>query len=145
MYLIPNFATASGPLNTFIDSIKLVFVNPVPKTTPVVVVILNELLLAENNKEPLLFCLIIPHSYFIINKNKYNLYLKSSMYKMFFKYDILLNKEQFPYIRYNKTFTKTIVSPIVDTHILLLHNTYISIYVQNNVNIFEELLNNWLK
>ena len=107
--------------------------------------ILNELLLAENNKEPLLFCLIIPHSYFIINKNKYNLYLKSSMYKMFFKYDILLNKEQFPYIRYNKTFTKTIVSPIVDTHILLLHNTYISIYVQNNVNIFEELLNNWLK
>ena len=112
--------------------------------------IMDELLISENSKEPLLFCLIIPHSYFIINKyknikNKYNLCLNSNMYKMFFKYDILLKKEQFPYIRYNRTFNKTIVSPIVDTHILLLHNNYINTYVQNNVNIFKELVNNWIK
>ena len=110
--------------------------------------ILNELTIAENNKEALLFCLIIPKSYFITNKNiknKYDIYLNSDKYSIFFKYNILLNKERFPYIRYSRNFKKTIVSSIVDTHILLLHNTHISKYVQNNVNIFKTLLNNWIK
>lgn len=97
---------------------------------------LNKFLInAEKYKNPLLFCIILPKSY--MNNNKItNKYLK---------YNIFLTKEQFPYIRYGRTFKKTIVSPIVDTYILIIHNDYISNFVKYNLNNFKNILNEWIK
>jgi hypothetical protein len=103
--------------------------------------LLKDLINAENNKEALLFCLIIPKSYFI-NRNYDKLTKK---FNYFFKHSILFNKDKFPYIRYNKTFTKTLVSPIVDTYIIILHNSNICPFVQTNIKKFRELVNNWTK
>ena len=56
---------------------------------------------------------------------------------------IILTKEKFPYIRYNRTFSKTVVSPIVNTHVLIFHNDYINDYVKENVINFETIILFW--
>lgn len=95
----------------------------------------NILIEAEEEKNPILFFIILPKSYIDYNKidNKY------------LKINIFLTKDQFPYIRYNRTFKKTIVSPIVDTYILIMYNDYISSFVKNNLNKFNDLLDGWIK
>jgi hypothetical protein len=93
------------------------------------------LLNAEKENNPLLFCIILPKSY--MDNNKIN--------NKYIKYNIYLTKEQFPYIRYGRKFKKTIVSSIVDTYILIIHNNYISNYVKNNLNNFRNLLHEWIK
>jgi hypothetical protein len=108
----------------------------------------SELTNAENNKYGLLFLLILPASYFKLSNinlftNNYG-NLPSNIHK-FIKYKKILSKENFPYIRYNRYMTKTIVSSIVKTNIIICHTSFISDYVSKNVLIFDSLLNNWIK
>ena len=97
---------------------------------------LDELTIANNNKEALLFCYIIPESYLKTNK-------LPDKIDEFLKYNILLDKKKFPYIRYSRTFNKTIVSPIVNTHIIICNTEYINKYVKINLNNFNNLLTEW--
>lgn len=98
----------------------------------------NELIEAENNKNQLLFFFILPISYF-----KYS-NIPSSM-KNFIKFDKILQKKEFPYIRYNRDFTKTIVSPIVITKLIICHTSFINNYVKYNVSNFLNILEDWIK
>ena len=104
--------------------------------TKVFIKSLNELIIANNNKEALLFCYIIPESYLKTNKLPQNI-------KQFMKYNILLDKNKFPYIRYSRTFNKTLVSPIVNTYIIICSTEYINKYVQFNLTNFNNLLTEW--
>lgn len=97
---------------------------------------LNELNVANENKLPLLFLFVLPYSYF-----KY--YVLPKDLSKYTKINILVPKEKFPYIRYNRTFTKTNVSPIVNTKLILCHTDYISSYVSENVQKFMVILNEW--
>ena len=97
----------------------------------------EQLLLAEESKEPLLFMYIIPSSFF---RNTSNDFPKSK----FMKFDTYLKKDNFPYIRYNREFTNTVVSGIVDTRITILHTNYINNYVLRSVNDFNETLKLWI-
>lgn len=101
---------------------------------------LNFLEISENNKEPLLFLFIIPQTYFN-NKSTNNLYL----FDNFLKFDILLNKNQFPYIRYSRDFKNTVVKPIVLTRLFICATSHISDYAKENLNNFNNILNEWLK
>ena len=108
----------------------------------------NELHNAEKNKYGLLFLLILPASYFkLSNINLFNNNYGSLPHDIqkFIKYKKILSKEKFPYIRYNRDMTKTIVSSIVKTNIIICHTSYISEYVSKNVLMFDSLLNNWIK
>ena len=95
--------------------------------------------IAENNKEPLLFLFILPYSYFNNNKSKLLLF------KNFLKFNILLDKNKFPYIRYSRDFKDTLVTPIVDTKLFICCTNYISNYTKININIFNNILNKWIK
>lgn len=97
---------------------------------------LNELDVANENKLPLLFLFVLPYSYF-----KYNVLPKDL--SKYTKINILVPKEKFPYIRYNRTFTKTNVSAIVNTKLILCHTDYISSYVSENVKKFIVIFNEW--
>lgn len=97
---------------------------------------LDELNVANENKLPLLFLFVLPYSYF-----KYNVLPKDLL--KYTKINIMVPKEKFPYIRYNRTFTKTNVSPIVNTKLILCHTDYISSYVSENTKNFMEILNQW--
>ena len=95
----------------------------------------NELIKAQKNKLPLLLCFILPLSY-------------SSSVKLperFIIKNIVVKKEDFPYIRYNRDFTKTIVSTIVNTRIIICHTSFITSFVKYNVSQFQEILKNWKK
>jgi len=108
----------------------------------------NELNNAEKNEYGLLFLLILPASYFkLSNINLFNNNYGSlpTDIQKFIKYKKILSKEKFPYIRYNRNMTKTIVSSIVKTNIIICHTSYISEYVSKNVLMFDSLLNNWIK
>lgn len=99
---------------------------------------LKELVNAEINKLPLLFFFILPNSFFI----------KQVLPKQIFQYikfNKLINKINFPYIRYNRNFNKTIVAPIVDTKLLILHTNYISNFVKYNVDNFNNIFDLWKK
>jgi hypothetical protein len=100
--------------------------------------ITKELIYSEKKKFPLLFFFIIPISYFKLNKLPKKL-------KQFITFKINLEKEKFPYIRYNRTFNKTTVTPIVNTTLLICNTTYISEYVKSNLNDFNNILNQWIK
>ena len=97
---------------------------------------LDELNVANDNKLPLLFLFVLPYSYF-----KYNVLPKEL--SKYTKINIIVPKEKFPYIRYDRTFTKTNVSPIVNTKLILCHTDHISSYVSENVKKFMEILNEW--
>lgn len=99
---------------------------------------LYELNNASENNNGLLFLFILPTSY---EKYSNNLNILNK-YK---KFEIILKKKNFPYIRYNRTFLKTVVSSIVNTHLLIFHNDYINNYVKENVINFETIINNWQK
>ena len=96
----------------------------------------KELISAEKNNNPLLFFFILPNSYFRYS-NKINLL------KLFIKFDIIIPKEKFPYIRYNRKFTQTTISPIVNTRIIICHNSHINFYIKNNVTYFNKILEQW--
>jgi hypothetical protein len=96
----------------------------------------NELLMADETKNPLLFLMILPISYKKFS-NKLNILDK------FKKFEIILNKINFPYIRYDRKFLKTKVSPIVDTHIIIYHNNYINKIIKFNVIKFNNILSEW--
>jgi len=98
---------------------------------------LNELNEANNNKNSLLFLLIIPLSYFKIKNfpNELNKYVT---------FDKILSKEEFPYIRYDRKFKNTKVSAIVDTRIIICNTSYISSYVNTNITDFSKLLKLWI-
>jgi hypothetical protein len=101
---------------------------------------LNFLEIAEKNKEALLFLFIIPYSYF-----KNALTNDLSLFNKFIKFDTLLNKNQFPYIRYSRDFKQTIVAPIVSTKLFICSTTHISDYTQENLNDFNNILYKWIK
>ena len=94
---------------------------------------------AENNKEPLLFLFVLPISYFINKKSKL------SLFKDFLKFNILINKKKFPYIRYSRNFKDTVVTPIVDTKIFICSTNYISEYTKINIKNFNNILSKWIK
>ena len=98
----------------------------------------NELIFSEKNNFKLLFLFILPYSFFKYSKLPDNL-------NKFLKNDILIDKMNFPYIRYSRNYDKTIVSPIVSTKILICHTSHISNYVKYNVINFNEILNSWIK
>jgi len=97
---------------------------------------INELIEANNSKEPLLYCFIIPKTYF-----KYNRLLKD--YNLFLVHNIIIKKEEFPYRRYNRSFNIITTSPIVDTHVIVCHTKYINNYVNYNISIFNKLIDEW--
>ena len=100
---------------------------------------LNFLITAENNKLPLLFLFIIPETYF-----KNNLNMNISFFNDFLKFNILLKKEQFPYIRYSRDFKNTVVSPIVPTRLFICSTNNMTNYISSNINNFNDILNNWI-
>ena len=97
----------------------------------------DELLFAEENKYPLLFLMILPSSYFKFSD-------QNNILNNFKKFEIMLDREKFPYIRYNRNFLQTKVSPIVDTHIIIYHTEFINNVVKQNVLNFNYYLDNWL-
>ena len=99
---------------------------------------LNELLNAEKNKDALLFCIILPYSYFKFGNIINNI-------KKFLKYSILLKANEFPYLRYDRYFSKTKVSGIVTTRLLIFSTSYISTFVKYNIENFSEIINKWIK
>ena len=99
---------------------------------------LNELIKANDNKQPLLFCFIIPYTYFKYKKLE-------KKYDTFIMHNILLKKEQFPYRRYNRSYTIMTTSPIVDTNIIVCCTNYISKYINYNVSVFKSLIDDWIK
>jgi len=114
-------------------------INPIFDTcliNKIIIKCLNELNIATINKNPLLFLLILPISY-----NKYN--SKLNMLNKFKKFEIIIEKKLFPYIRYDRKFLKTKVSPIVDTHILIYHNDFIKDIIKKNVLNFNYYIDNW--
>jgi hypothetical protein len=98
---------------------------------------LTEFKEANKTKQPLLYCFIIPKTYF-----KYK--SLHSDYDLFIKYNLLLKKEDFPYRRYKRTFDFVVTTPIIDTHIIICCTDYINNYVTYNVSIFKSLLNEWM-
>jgi hypothetical protein len=101
---------------------------------------LEFLLTSEKDNEPLLFLFIIPYTYF---KNKSS--MNVSIFEKFLQFDTLLDKNNFPYIRYSRDFKKTIVKPIVSTRIFICATSHISTYTQINLNLFDNTLKNWIK
>jgi hypothetical protein len=98
---------------------------------------LKELNNASNLENSLLFLFILPIS-FNQHSNKLNILNK---YK---KFETVITKNKFPYIRYDReNYLKTLVSPIVDTHILIYHNDFINNIIKENVLNFEKILNKW--
>ena len=98
----------------------------------------NELIESQKKSNKLLFFFILPISYF-----KYsNL---PDQLNEFIKFSIILEKNDFPYIRYNRNYTRTIVSPIVMTQLIICHTSFISNYVKFNVINFKKLLDAWKK
>lgn len=83
---------------------------------------LSLLINAQNNKNPLLFCFIIPSSYF---KNSQ----LSDDFNPFIKLFYLADKNKFPYMRYDRNYSKTLVTPITNTYIIICHTDYVSKYV----------------
>ena len=96
----------------------------------------NEFNIANNNKAPLLFLIILPISYYKYSK-------KLNILNKFKKFEIILDKKKFPYIRYDRHFLKTKVTPIVDTHLLIYHNDYIKEIIKYNVLNFNTSIINW--
>jgi len=98
----------------------------------------KELIEAQINKNQLLFLFILPYSFFRYSNipHKMNKYIK---------YSIILQKEEFPYIRYNRDYTETNVSPIVITRLIICHTSHINDYVKYNVENFTNIINNWKK
>jgi len=94
---------------------------------------------ANDNKLPLLFLFIIPHTYFQNNG------LNPSYFQKYLNYNKILSKDKFPYIRYNRNYKKTIVKPIVSTVILICNTEYVSEYVKYNIISFDKFINNWIK
>lgn len=92
----------------------------------------------ENAKKGLLFFVIIPtiknhgfKSYDILKNKKY------------IKLEMFVKKEYFPYLYYNLTFTKTILRPIIDTSLIILHNDYIKPVIKSIVSNFDVHVNKW--
>jgi hypothetical protein len=98
---------------------------------------LKELKNAENNKQPLLYCYIIPRSYFKYKK-------LSDEFNFFLRHDIMIEKDKFLYKRFNRSFDIIKTTAIVDTHIIICNTNYINNFVKYNVNIFNSLLNEWI-
>ena len=99
---------------------------------------LLELKKADDNKLPLLFCFIIPNSYF-----KY-IPLTTLLLDNYLTYNIILKKKEFLYTRLSRDFTIINTTPIVDTCIIICNTKYIDCLVQKNISIFNEIINNWI-
>jgi len=90
-----------------------------------------ELKKADNNKQPLLFCFIIPNSYF-----KYN--QLNPLLNNFLSLNILQKKKDFLYTRLSRDFSFINTSSIVDTCIIICNTKYINDFVNNNLLLFKE-------
>lgn len=97
----------------------------------------NELLAAEKNKNPLLFLYILPYSYFKYNTLPDNI-------SRFIKFETVIQKDDFPYIRYNRNFSKTNVSPIVITKIIICHTSCVNDFIKFNTLAFPKILKEWV-
>jgi hypothetical protein len=96
----------------------------------------NELDKAEDNKKPLLFFIIFPLSYSKSQKIP-------DLLQPYIKFNKVINKNDFPYIRYDREFIKTNVSPITDTHIIICHTSYINPIYVSTVQKFNSILKKW--
>jgi hypothetical protein len=97
----------------------------------------NELEEAVRTKNGLLFLFIIPASYFKLPNEMYKI-------KKFKSYSRILDKEFFPYIRYNRTYNKIIISSIVKTNIIICHNNYIEDNIKQIVKNFNIYIDEWI-
>ena len=86
----------------------------------------SELNLAEKNKRPLLFFIIIPQ----INLMNIKYYNKMSN---FLKFKKKFDKSEFLYMYYDETFSYAITRNIIDTYILIYHTSFIKEAVKKNV------------
>lgn len=92
---------------------------------------------ASVKKKPLLFVIILPVSCKVTKiLAQFN---NSLVVKKYF-----VKKEKFPYLRYNRRYTRSIVSPIVNTNIIIIYNNYIAPYVKNNITNFDQILYQWI-
>jgi len=91
---------------------------------------------AEDKKLPLLFFIIFPLSYSKSNKIP-------DLLQPYIKFDKVFNKNDFTYIRYDRDFTKTNVSSITDTHILICHTSYINSIYTSTVQNFANIMKKW--
>jgi len=99
---------------------------------------LKELKEANTNNQPLLFFFIIPKSYF----NYKNLHKD---YDLFIKYKIMIEKNNFLYRRYNRSYDIMNTNPIVDTFLILCCTDHINHFVNYNISIFDSIIKDWLK
>ena len=94
--------------------------------------IIKEFNEGEINKFALLYLIIIPESYLMMNKIPIQL-------EQYIKYFTIINKTEFPYLVYDRKFKASTLKNIVNTNIILLHNEYINNYVKNNINNLEHV------
>lgn len=92
---------------------------------------------ASVRKKSLLFVIILPISY-KLNK------ILQQFNKLVIIQKYFIKKDKFPYLRYNRQYTKSIVSPIVNTNIIIIYNNYIVPYVKENINNFKQILDEWI-
>ena len=98
--------------------------------------ILNDITNAQNNKKQLLFFIILSNSYF--KKNE----LPNDIHK-YIKFNKTISKNNFPFIRYNRSFKKTNVSTIIDVRIIICHTSYIKKIYFKNTRYFDIILSKW--
>jgi len=87
---------------------------------------LKELTIAEKNKKGLLFFIVIPRMDLSAMQ----------LGQSFLKYKKLINKSDMPYVYYDASFSYAITRNIIDTYIIIYHNSYIKDAVKRNVEKF---------
>jgi hypothetical protein len=92
---------------------------------------------ATNNKNPLLFFIILPRR----DYKKFNNYNKLTNY---IRYIRLVKSNNFPFLRYDRYLARTLVSHIVDVILMIAYNDYIDEIYKKNGSDFNTILNKWI-
>ena len=99
--------------------------------------IYKSLVKSEKTKEPLLFLFVIPKR----DLQTFSGYKKLEKYVT---YNNLIKKKNFPFLRYDRYLSKTILSPIVDVIIFLAHNDYIEDIYKSNAKKINLFISKWI-
>lgn len=90
---------------------------------------------SEIKKTPLLFLFILPHR----NLFEFDNYFKIKKYIKLIRF---FKKEEFPFIRFNRTLSHTVISPITNILMLLCYNNYIDDIIKENCKNLNTIINN---
>ena len=91
-----------------------------------------------NNKNPLLFFLILP-------KRDYQQFTNFKILSPWIKRMELIPKEKFPFLRYDRKLLKSKVDPIVDVIFIIVHNEFIDDFYKMIIKNWDNYFNKWIK